>query len=59
MSFLPPEDRRFLADKGIAFEEVENAAKKGVILENYPLPFGRYDALAADICAVARLYGFG
>ena len=49
MSFLPPDDRRYLTDKGIAFEEIENGAQKAIILQDYPLPAGQYDAPVADI----------
>ena len=49
MGFLPPEDHRYLTDKGITFEEVEDGAQKGIILRNHTLPTGRFDALAADI----------
>lgn len=49
MSFLPPDDRCYLGGKGIAFEEVEDGAQKSIIIQNYPLPSGRFDALAANI----------
>lgn len=49
MGFLPPDDRRYLTDKGLTFDEVEDGAQKGIILRSYPLPAGRFDAPAADI----------
>ena len=49
MGFLPPEDRRYLDNKGINFEEIEDAHQKGVVLRDYPLPIGRFDAEVVDI----------
>ncbi len=49
MVFLPPDDRRYLSDKGVVFEEVEGGTQKGIILRNYPLPAGHFDAQVADI----------
>ncbi len=33
MSFLPTADRAYLAEKGIAYEEEQDGAVKGVILK--------------------------
>jgi hypothetical protein len=49
MVFLPPDDRRYLTDKGVVFEEVEGDGQKGIILRNYPLPAGHFDIQVADI----------
>lgn len=49
MSFLPAADLEYLASKEIAFEEVEENGKKGVVLKNRPLPDGRFDAASADV----------
>ncbi len=49
MSFLPAADLEYLTSKGIAFQEVEQNGKKGVILKERPLPNGRFDAAKADI----------
>ena len=49
MSFLPAADRAYLAEKGIAYEEKQDGAVKGVILKGRRLPDGRFDSAAADI----------
>lgn len=49
MSALPSRCRRYLAERSIAYREVEDGAQKGVILQGVPLPAGRFDASAADI----------
>lgn len=52
MSTLPAADREYLEAKGIAFEEVEDGSKKGIILKSRPLPSGRFDAAIADILII-------
>lgn len=49
MSFLPPGDLEYLTSKGIAFEELQEDSKKGVILKGRRLPGERFDAEQADI----------
>lgn len=44
MSFLPEEDRRYLAEKGIAYEEREADGQRGVILPNFRVPGSHLDA---------------
>ncbi len=51
MSVLPSKCRKYLTDRGIAFEEV-NGAQKAIILRAYPVPKGRFDADRADILVV-------
>lgn len=52
MSFLPPEDRAYLAEKGIAYEEREENGQKAVILRTWHLPDGHYDIGNADILII-------
>lgn len=49
MSFLPPNDRQYLENKGLTFEEIVDASQKGVILREFKLPPGRFDTEQADI----------
>ena len=49
MSFLPPEDREYLQEKGILFEEHEEGGQKAVILKARCLPAGRFDVPTADV----------
>lgn len=52
MSFLPAEDRAYLEERGILFEEQEEAGQKGVVLKARPLPEGRFDTATADILII-------
>ena len=49
MPFLPAADALYLKEKGIAYEEVEDGAQKGLILRSYGLPAARFDLGRADI----------
>lgn len=49
MAVLPMKCRRYLTERGIAFEEVEDGGTKAVILRGFALPLGRFDIPAADI----------
>lgn len=44
MSFLPEDDRRYLAEKSIAFEEREADGQRGVIFPHYRVPGGHLSA---------------
>lgn len=46
---VPMRDRRYLTEKGIDFEEVEDAGQKAVIFRRMKLPAARLDQSAADI----------
>ncbi len=46
---LPPEDRDYLREQGIEYEEVIEGATKAVVLKGWSLPPARFDAGAADI----------
>ena len=48
-SFLPIDDRRYLAERGLPYREVADSGNKGIILEGFSLPTGRFDAGRADI----------
>lgn len=52
MSFLPSKDRRYLADRDVAFREVVEGNNKGIILESFLLPAGKYQAEKADILII-------
>jgi hypothetical protein len=46
---LPPEDRTYLLEQGIAFDEVADGVSKAVVLKGWSLPAERFDVGAADI----------
>lgn len=48
MPFLPLSNREYLAEKAIAFEEVEANGQRGLICREYCLPPGKYDAARVD-----------
>ena len=49
MCMLPMKRRRYLAERSIRFEEHEEDGQKAVIVKQFGLPPGRFDAPAADI----------
>jgi hypothetical protein len=49
MSRIPSPDREYLAAKGILFDEIAQNGGVGIILKQFPLPPGRYDAPRVDI----------
>ncbi len=49
---LPLKDRRYLEDHGFAFEEVVDDVQRGIVLHNFSLPSGLFDAETADILIV-------
>lgn len=52
MTVLPMKCRRYLTERGIAFEEIEHGGTKAVIFRNLALPSGRFDAPTADILVI-------
>lgn len=52
MTFLPVKDRKYLADKGYEYEEVQDGDRKGVIFRNFPLPSGTFTAERADVLII-------
>ena len=49
MPVLPMKCRRYLTGRGIRFEEHEEGGQKAVIVKQFRLPTGRFDAPSADI----------
>jgi len=49
MAALPMKCRRYLTERGIAFEEVTDGGQQAVILRGFVLPSGRFDNSMADI----------
>ena len=49
MSVLPMKCRRYLVKRGSRFEEHEEGGQKAVIVKQFGLPPGRFDAPEADI----------
>ena len=52
MSLLPLKDLRYLKNREITFEVMEDGEQKGIVLRNLPLPLGRFDAEMADVLIV-------
>ena len=49
MAVLPSHCRRYLDERGLPFEELEEGRHKALVLEQFGLPTGRFDAPSADI----------
>jgi hypothetical protein len=49
MAVLPMKCRRYLTERGITFEEIEDGGHKAVILHGILLPAGRFDVPSASI----------
>ena len=49
---LPFKDRRYLENRGLAFEEIVDGTQQGVVLRGFPLPTRLFDAETADILIV-------
>lgn len=49
MTVLPSQCRRYLDKRGVLFDEVEEDGHKAVVLKQFGLPTGRFDAPSADI----------
>jgi hypothetical protein len=49
MTFLPERDRQYLSDRGFSWEEVVDGVTKGIILQNFDLPVGRFSVPTANI----------
>ena len=52
MGFLPEEDLDYLNNKGFVFEEKEDGNKKGIIIRNWRLPEGLFDAEIVDVLII-------
>ena len=52
MTFLPERDRQYLSDRGFSWEEVVDGVTKGIILQNFNLPVGRFSVPTANILIV-------
>ena len=51
MNVLPSRCRKYLTERGVAFEEVDGP-QKAVILRAYPVPSGRFNSDKADFLIV-------
>jgi hypothetical protein len=49
MKFLPEQDRQYLGDRGLAWDEIVEGIYKGIVFRSFPLPGGRFDVSVADI----------
>ena len=52
MSFLPEIDRDYLLEKKLHFKEVQSGPHKGIILIDFPLPFGKFNYEKTDILII-------
>lgn len=46
---LPIKDRRYLADRGLAYEEATDSGHQGVVIRNLALPDGKFQVATADV----------
>ena len=46
---LPSEDRRYLANRNLTYEEVTDSGMSGVIIRDFPLPEGKFQVTAANV----------
>lgn len=46
---LPMKCRKYLAERGLAYDEIEEGGQRGIVLRAMRLPVGRFDAATADI----------
>ena len=49
MAVLPSSCRRYLDGRGIPFEELQEGGQKALVLKQFGLPTGRFDAPSADL----------
>lgn len=49
MAVLPMKCRRYLTERGVAFEEVVEGDQKAIVLRDFGLPVGRFETTIADI----------
>lgn len=46
---LPAEDRRYLANRNLTYDEVMDSGSSGVIIRGFALPEGKFQVTAADV----------
>lgn len=52
-SFLPLKDRKFLEGKGVVFREVNDGAKKGLIIDNFQIkPEGKFNVTSSSLLII-------
>lgn len=52
-TFLPSNDRKFLAGKKLSFREVNDGAKKGLIIDNFPvMPAGKFNVASSSLLII-------
>lgn len=49
---LPLKDRRYLKERGLAFEEIVDGGQIGIVLSDFSLPSGLFDVEKADILII-------
>lgn len=52
MAVLPSKCRRYLAERGVVFEEVADGGRAALVLKKLALPQGKYDVASADVLVV-------
>ena len=48
MTVIPSHCRRYLCERGVPFQELQEGGQKGLVLKQFGLPTGRFDAPSAD-----------
>lgn len=49
MVLIPKKCQQYLAHRGIAYDQLEEGAQKAIVLRDFKLPEGKYDAAQADL----------
>lgn len=49
MTVLPMKCRRYLTERGIAFQEIQDGGNQAVILQGISLPVGRFDVSSVSV----------
>lgn len=47
-ALLPPRDKAYLDESGILYEDLIDGGHRGIVLRDFPLPEGKFDAAKAD-----------
>jgi len=50
--FLPEFDKDYLVSKGYQYTEIVDAGRNGLIIQNYPLPIGKYNYEKSDLLII-------
>lgn len=52
MVVLPKKCQQYLAQRGVAYDQLEEGGQRAIILRGFKLPQGKYDATQADVLII-------